>query len=63
MKKIHLLCNAHLDPVWLWQKSEGMAEAMATFRIAADFCEEYEEFISRMINEKKNKIKRVLDLY
>lgn len=25
--------------------------------------EEYEEFISRMINEKKNKIKRVLDLY
>ena len=45
MKKIHLVCNAHLDPVWLWRKSEGMAEAVATFRIAADFCERYEKFI------------------
>lgn len=44
-KKIHLLCNAHLDPVWLWQRSEGMAEAMATFRIAADFCDKYENFV------------------
>jgi len=45
MKKIHLVCNAHLDPVWLWRKPEGMAEAMATFRIAADFCERYDNFV------------------
>lgn len=45
MKKMHLVCNAHLDPVWLWQKAEGMAEAMATFRIAADFCEKYDNFV------------------
>ncbi len=45
MKKLHLVCNAHLDPVWLWQKAEGMAEAMATFRIAADFCEKYDNFV------------------
>lgn len=45
MKKIYLVCNAHLDPVWLWQKNEGMAEAMSTFRIAADFCEKYDEFV------------------
>lgn len=45
MKKIHLLCNAHLDPVWLWQRTEGMAEAMATFRIAAEFCEKYDGFV------------------
>ena len=45
MKKMHLICNAHLDPVWLWRKSEGMAEAMATFRIAADFCEKYDNFV------------------
>ena len=45
MKKIHLLCNAHLDPVWLWRRTEGMAEAMATFRIAADFCEKYDGFV------------------
>ena len=45
MKKIFLVCNAHLDPVWLWQRNEGMAEAMATFRIAADFCEKYDGFV------------------
>ena len=44
-KKIHLVCNAHLDPVWLWQRNEGMAEAMSTFRIAADFCEKYDGFV------------------
>lgn len=45
MKKLHLLCNAHLDPVWLWQKNEGIAEAISTFRVAADFCEKYDGFI------------------
>ena len=45
MKKLFLVCNAHLDPVWLWQREEGMAEAMATFRIAADFCEKYDSFV------------------
>lgn len=45
MKKIHLVCNAHLDPVWLWQRAEGMAEAIATFRIAVDFCEKYDNFV------------------
>lgn len=45
MKEIYMLCNAHLDPVWLWQRQEGMAEAISTFRVAADFCEKYEGFI------------------
>lgn len=45
MKKIHLVCNAHLDPVWLWEWEEGAAEAISTFRIAADFCEEYGGFV------------------
>ena len=45
MKKIHLLCNAHLDPVWLWTRSEGIAEAVSTFRVAADFCEKYDNFV------------------
>ena len=44
-KKLHLLCNAHLDPVWQWEWEEGAAEALSTFRIAADFCEEYENFV------------------
>lgn len=45
MKEMHLLCNAHLDPVWLWQRPEGVAEAISTFRVAAAFCEEYDGFI------------------
>lgn len=40
-----MICNAHLDPVWLWQRPEGIAEAISTFRVAADFCEEFDGFI------------------
>jgi alpha-mannosidase len=43
-KRIHLIANAHLDPVWQWPWEEGLAEALATFTIAADFCEMYEDF-------------------
>lgn len=45
MKKLHLLCNAHLDPEWLWRWNEGLAEALSTFRVAADFCEQYDGFV------------------
>lgn len=45
MKTLHLLCNAHLDPVWLWEWEEGAAEAISTFRVAADLCEEFDGFI------------------
>ena len=44
-KTIHLLCNAHIDPVWLWEWEEGAAEAISTFRTAADLCEEFDGFI------------------
>ena len=39
MKRLHLLCNAHLDPVWLWDWEEGAAETLSTFRTAAELCE------------------------
>lgn len=45
MKKVIMVCNAHLDPVWLWQWQEGAAEALSTFRVAADFCREYDGFV------------------
>ncbi|MBN2852908.1 MAG: alpha-mannosidase [Clostridia bacterium] len=45
MKKLHLVCNAHLDPVWLWEIEEGIAETLSTFRVAADFCENYDGFV------------------
>ncbi len=42
---IHLICNAHIDPVWLWNWEEGLAETLSTFRIAADFCSKFDGFV------------------
>lgn len=44
-RNLYLICNAHLDPVWLWMWQEGLAETLTTFRTAARFCEEFEEFV------------------
>lgn len=44
-KILFLVCNAHLDPVWLWEWEEGAAQALATFRTAADLSEAYPEFV------------------
>ena len=44
-QEVFLICNAHLDPVWQWEWPEGLAEALSTFRIAANFCEEYDGFV------------------
>ncbi|MBQ8551709.1 MAG: alpha-mannosidase [Clostridia bacterium] len=45
MKKIHLIGNAHLDPVWLWRWQEGFAEIKATFRSALDRMNEFDHYI------------------
>lgn len=45
MKNLHLICNAHIDPVWLWDMEEGISTALSTFRMAAAFCEEYEGLV------------------
>ena len=45
MKKVFLICNAHIDPVWQWEWEEGCAAALSTFRCAADFCDEFDNFI------------------
>ena len=42
MKKVYLVCNAHLDHIWQWQWEEGAAEALSTFKSAADLLEEYD---------------------
>ena len=44
-KTLYLVCNAHLDPVWLWEWEEGAAEALSTFRTAAQFCQEFKDFV------------------
>lgn len=33
---VHIIFNAHLDPIWLWPWQQGMDEALATFRSACD---------------------------
>ena len=43
--QLFLICNAHLDPVWLWEWEEGAAAAISTFRTAADLCEEFDGFV------------------
>lgn len=44
-KKLHMIGNAHLDPVWLWNWQEGFQEAKATFRSALDRMKEDPEFV------------------
>ncbi len=44
-QKCFLVCNAHLDPVWLWPWEEGLTEAISTFRVAADFCDRFPDFV------------------
>ncbi len=47
MKKpvLHLICNAHLDPVWQWRWDEGAAEAITTFGIAVRLLREFPSFV------------------
>ena len=45
MDKVHLIGNAHLDPVWLWRWQEGYSEVLATFRSALDRIKESDDFI------------------
>ena len=44
-KKVHLIGNAHIDPVWLWRWQAGYAEIKATFRSALDRMKEFPDFI------------------
>ena len=44
-KQIHLICNAHLDPVWLWPWEDGLTETLSTFRVAAEFAEKHRAFV------------------
>ncbi|MBR2375258.1 MAG: hypothetical protein IKA88_03105 [Clostridia bacterium] len=42
MKRLHLICNAHIDPIWQWTWDEGISSALATFKSAADLAEEFD---------------------
>ncbi len=42
MKELHLVCNAHLDPVWMWDWTEGASEAISTFYSAVEIADEFD---------------------
>lgn len=42
---VHMIGNAHIDPIWMWPWQAGADESLATFRSAADRCDEYPDFI------------------
>ncbi|WP_260855749.1 alpha-mannosidase [Curtobacterium sp. 9128] len=44
-RTIHMVGNAHLDPVWLWPWQEGYQEARATFWSAIHRMDEYPDFV------------------
>ena len=45
MKTLHMIGNAHLDPVWLWDWREGYQENQATLLSALQRLEEFEDFV------------------
>ncbi|HEU5055694.1 MAG TPA: glycoside hydrolase family 38 C-terminal domain-containing protein [Kofleriaceae bacterium] len=44
-KKLHMVGNAHIDPVWLWTWQEGFQEVKATFRSALDRLTESDDLL------------------
>ena len=44
MKKLHLIGNSHIDPVWLWRWQDGYSEVLASFRSALDRMKEVDSF-------------------
>lgn len=42
MKKVYLICGAHIDPVWQWDWEEGLSAVLSTFRSAAQLVDEFD---------------------
>jgi alpha-mannosidase len=42
---LHLIANAHMDPIWIWDWREGFGEVWATFRSALDRLREQPELV------------------
>ncbi len=38
--RVHMVGNAHIDPMWIWDWREGMHEVLQTFRSAVDRLDE-----------------------
>ncbi len=42
MKKLHLVCNAHIDTIWQWEWGEGMSAALSTFQSASNLAKKHD---------------------
>lgn len=42
MKRLHLICNAHIDPIWQWEWEEGASAALSTFQSAANLAKDFD---------------------
>ena len=42
---VHMIGNAHIDPVWLWRLEEGREEVLSTYRSAIELMQETDGFI------------------
>lgn len=45
MKTVHLIFNAHIDPIWLWPWHAGLAEVLSTARSVCDQLDECDDLI------------------
>lgn len=52
MKRLHLICNAHIDPIWQWGWDEGLSAAIATFKSAADLADVQFDYPSKFFKWK-----------
>ena len=72
-KKVHLLCNAHIDQIWQWEWEEGASCALSTFQSAANLLNDFDykfnhnevvlykytkKFAPALFNDIKAKVKK-----
>lgn len=41
-KRFHMICNAHIDPIWQWDWPEGVSATLSTFYSAVKLCSEFD---------------------
>ncbi len=41
-KRVHMICNAHIDPIWQWDWPEGASATLSTFYSAVKLCDEFD---------------------
>lgn len=41
-KRTHMICNAHIDPIWQWDWPEGVSATLSTFYTAVKLADEFD---------------------